>query len=386
MKHTKKPLGVRLMGLLLALSLLPGMVLVGSAKQGDYAQWKEECETTGEDPYEQYYEPWDIPSVEEVYQQYGEAVADYYVENFVWSLQSISWDPDDAKRCMQTVAADLEKDKDTINAAASAQPTESQAPVSSETPNDQDTQQNTQYFADVPADAWYAEAVNAMAQTNLIGGRPDGLFHPEDTITLGEWATIVWRIVGGYVDPDGYLNPKWTPGSVGESKYPHWASKALYWTGSDLNTGLFYVNGTCSEDGSTEETPCSRYQAVLSIVQMVDGERSVYEFYHHHWPDRDDGVPDALEARQKQNNARVWTITEIPDYETIPEKTGESLDYTGREAVVRAYNLGIINGMDETGTFNPEGTLTRAQACQMLYNAMLTRSRPVEGNPKGGTY
>lgn len=371
---------------LLAIVMIVSMMVVVNAAKGDYAEWKENYDSTGVDPYESYYSEWEVPSVAEVYEKYGEAVADYYVQGWKEAMQTMG--PigiEYSRECMQITAADLEKDAPEIIAKASPIPEESDAPANTDNPIETPPVQNVQYFADVPEDAWYAEAVNAMAQTGLIGGRPDGLFYPEDTITLGEWATIIWRIVGGWADRQGYMNPKWPAGSEAETLYPHWASRALYWTGTG-NEGLRYINATYSEDGSAEETPCSRYQAVLSIVKIVDAERFDYPQLLHHYPERDDGVPDALEARQTEKDAKVWGIYEIPDYESISDKKYEALKYSGQEAVVRAYNLGIINGMDDAGTFDPNRTLTRAQACQMLYNAMLTRSRPVEGYAKGGAF
>ena len=36
--------------------------------------------------------------------------------------------------------------------------------------------------------------------------------------------------------------------------------------------------------------------------------------------------------------------------------------------ILRAYNLGMIGGVDDKGTFDPYGNLTRAQVSQMLFN------------------
>lgn len=51
-------------------------------------------------------------------------------------------------------------------------------------------------FTDVPADAWYADAVYAGAALGLIEGDGDGAFRPEDTITRAEVAAIVNRMLG----------------------------------------------------------------------------------------------------------------------------------------------------------------------------------------------
>ena len=45
-------------------------------------------------------------------------------------------------------------------------------------------------FSDVPADAWYAKAVNTLASLGMLGGYPDGTFRPDAPITRAEFAAI----------------------------------------------------------------------------------------------------------------------------------------------------------------------------------------------------
>ena len=53
----------------------------------------------------------------------------------------------------------------------------------------------------------------------------------------------------------------------------------------------------------------------------------------------------------------------------------EEISEYAKEAVSAMYGTGIINGMDNN-TFAPKNTITRAQACKMLYEVM---KRGVEG-------
>ena len=48
-------------------------------------------------------------------------------------------------------------------------------------------------FTDVPADAWYADAVGEMTGFSLVGGYADGTFRPDDPITRAEFVTILTR-------------------------------------------------------------------------------------------------------------------------------------------------------------------------------------------------
>ena len=55
-------------------------------------------------------------------------------------------------------------------------------------------------FDDVPADAWYAEAVNTLASLGMISGVGDNLFQPERSITRAEFTTIAMRFTDGVLD------------------------------------------------------------------------------------------------------------------------------------------------------------------------------------------
>ena len=51
-------------------------------------------------------------------------------------------------------------------------------------------------FADVPADAWYAGAVEAMCREGLVSGVGDGLFAPDAAVSHEEFAAIMARTAG----------------------------------------------------------------------------------------------------------------------------------------------------------------------------------------------
>lgn len=50
-----------------------------------------------------------------------------------------------------------------------------------------------QTFTDVPADAWYAEAVNWAAQAGIVGGHGNGTFTPEADISREQLAKILYE-------------------------------------------------------------------------------------------------------------------------------------------------------------------------------------------------
>lgn len=49
-------------------------------------------------------------------------------------------------------------------------------------------------FHDVPAEAWYARAVEVAAALGLIAGYPDGTFRPEEPVTRAQLAAIASRL------------------------------------------------------------------------------------------------------------------------------------------------------------------------------------------------
>ena len=51
-------------------------------------------------------------------------------------------------------------------------------------------------FEDVPADAYYADAVQWLVDEGLATGGADGAFRPEDPVTRGETAVFLWRLAG----------------------------------------------------------------------------------------------------------------------------------------------------------------------------------------------
>jgi hypothetical protein len=62
-----------------------------------------------------------------------------------------------------------------------------------------------------------------------------------------------------------------------------------------------------------------------------------------------------------------YTAADIPDYESI------SAQY--QSDILAAFNSGITTGVNSSRTFLPSNHLTRAQICQLLYNANWTTAK-----------
>lgn len=214
------------------------------------------------------------------------------------------------------------------------------------------------HYADVPSDAWYAEAVNAMTEGGLLKGYNDGLFHPNDIITAGQFATIICRI-GGEDPNNSNFKPHRENGILIE-KPTHWASHAIYLT----HLGYYYAFPSDRADWYV-----LRGEAFETLVNIASR------------------IPEYCDMNKqfKQISEKTWTINDIPDIdETLiigldlnRSKWGlnDGMCASGMDfgRIVEAYNLGIAHGVDNLGTCNPLKPVTRAELCQMLYNMGIVR-------------
>lgn len=172
----------------------------------------------------------------------------------------------------------------------------------------------TGVFRDVAADSWCASAVNAMNAGGLIKGYADGGFHPNATMSVGAFVTVVARCAGtDYgADPSGY----WCGATAAEAKNANWLPGSF----SGSVTAAVY------------NQPVTRETAVCVLMRGL-------------WP---------------QSKNFGYTSASIPDYADIHADV--------RADVLDAYNAGVTTG-GASGGFEPTAVLTRAQAAVLLYRA-----------------
>ena len=80
-------------------------------------------------------------------------------------------------------------------------------------------------FPDVPAGAWYAGVVGRAAGLGLINGYKDGRFGPNDNVTRGQVAVILWNMAGK-------PSPKGAPKSFPDVKSGKYYYDAVCWASS----------------------------------------------------------------------------------------------------------------------------------------------------------
>ncbi len=171
-------------------------------------------------------------------------------------------------------------------------------------------------FKDVKPGDWFYETVTEMVDRGLFVGKSPETFCPEDPMTRAEFLTVVLRMA----HPECDLRP-WP----GESWW-----QAVYRVG--LEKYLFYD----SHYFPTEESFCAPIprdemaHIIYTVCQRMGAYKEGPPYYY--------GVPDIDEA------------------------------YSVYQYAIRVvYGQGILQGIDEKGTFAPKMTLTRGQAATVLY-------------------
>lgn len=169
-------------------------------------------------------------------------------------------------------------------------------------------------YTDVPAGAWYADAVAYVRDAGIMGGTSDTAFSPDGVMTRSMAAAVLYRTAGSPaatgtadftdVEPDAYY------------------SAAVSWAaGQGILSG--YGNGLFGPDD-----PVSRAQLATILWRYA-------------------GSPT------------VETGADFADESTIPTYAAAAVDWARAD--------GIINGKDGN-RFDPDGIATRAQMAVILRN------------------
>ena len=172
------------------------------------------------------------------------------------------------------------------------------------------------FFVDVPADAYYYDAVLWAAKNGITDGIDDTHFAPDATCTRAQAVTFLWRAAGSPA-------PK-------SSEMPF----------TDVAEGSYY------------------YDAVLWAVEngITDGTGDTTF------------SPDAICSRA-QIVTFLWRSQESPAAGTVNPFTDVTADTYYADAVLWAVENGITDGTGDT-TFSPDNDCTRAQIVTFLYRCM----------------
>ena len=225
-------------------------------------------------------------------------------------------------------------------------------------------------YTDVASNAWYYDAVMTMTEGGLLAGYGGGKFGPDDALTRTQLTIIGGRLIGFSRDYN-----YWTSGKYATDLFTVNADRAY--------TAIYLMNRTETIGGTTSlteyETALAKDAGGLCYNIASNGKLTLGSMWTAVYDNWRAGL-----AAGKQINYRT-SIEDFPDADEIHKWIEENyaivnqcldLQYTSKERLVdfcermilRAYNLGMIGGVDDKGTFDPYGNLTRAQASQMLFN------------------
>jgi len=169
-------------------------------------------------------------------------------------------------------------------------------------------------FADVPADAYYAKAVEWAVKKGITNGKANGLFGSNDPCTRGQIVTFLWRAAGSPA-PKGTAK---VPADVLPGSYCY---DAVAWA---LENGI--TNGLADGTFGVGST-CTRGQSVTFLYRAIGTA-----------PTTANGFTD-VEANAFCADAVAWAVAN-----------------------------GVTNGTTAS-TFSPDNGCTRAQIVTFLYRA-----------------
>lgn len=174
-------------------------------------------------------------------------------------------------------------------------------------------------FTDVPQTAWYYDSVTAMSAEGLLLGVGDGSFAPDSKMTRAAYVTIAVRAAYG----DELKNTVTDGGNWWDAAYA-----------VAQNHGIISAS---DPDFMSEPSGEIRREEMALILQRT--------------------------AHAKGIATTDWVYqTQIPDFGSVSPYC--------RDSVRECYTLGILNGINFSGTFKPQGTLDRASASQSFYKLL----------------
>ncbi len=182
----------------------------------------------------------------------------------------------------------------------------------------EDTSVETKVFPDMDGSEWAKEAVESLAEKDVISGDENGNFRPNSSITREEFVKMVVVAFGVKEAENNFVFL-----DVFDSDW------YFEYVGAAYEAGI--VRGI-SEDFFGIKKPISRQDAAVILKRAADY------------------VGTELKAVNEYSG--FYDGNEISDY--------------AKESVTALYKSGVISGMPD-GSFKPASTCTRAQAAKMIY-------------------
>lgn len=228
-------------------------------------------------------------------------------------------------------------------------------------------------YTDVPTSMWCYHPVMTLTEGGLLAGYGGGKFGPNDSLTRAQTAIIYARLVGNQPGGNVLGYEIFEDNSV--------ASRAF--------AAIFYAGRLEKGTDSGATTLTEKETSVLYNAGGVDGGMltNYVSNERHAIGSTTNAIYDAWYASVAagRNVTPITSVDDLPDGDDIHKWIDENYEIMGKvlimqgatkdeivaaceRAICRAYNLGMIGGVDSKGTFAPYSPLTRGQIAQILYN------------------
>ena len=200
----------------------------------------------------------------------------------------------------------------------------------------------TNPYYDVEITDWYNNAISTLTNLGVVNGMPDGGFHPLDAITRGEFATMAVRFF--LITEDMY----------DEIKEDAFSDITDHWANEYINMAylLEIVNGY--PDGTFQPNRVIDRAEAMTIVNNTlrrkpcnEGIKPVEEHEDFiTWPDNMDKTKWYYAAVQEATNSHVYTIFGVSEETPVKELWTDILPVRDWAAFERAWS-------DANSAYNP---------------------------------
>lgn len=218
-------------------------------------------------------------------------------------------------------------------------------------------------FTDVKPGDWYYEAVEYVNEEGLFSGVSPDTFSPSSPMTRGMFVTVLGKFAA--IDPEAYSNSTFTDVSPTAyyAPYVEWAAEQGLVNG--VGGGRFAPNSSITREQMA--TIFYKYAKVTGADTSVTPERLL---------DFPDGIP-LPPAGDGDFEMMEEIIQAVHDGNMGTSKYAQ-------QAMAWAVTHGVLSGSD--GKLLPQGTATRAQTAQIIYNAHELLSTQVDTPPANSVW
>ena len=226
-------------------------------------------------------------------------------------------------------------------------------------------------YTDVPTSIWCYHPIMTLTEGGLLAGYGGGKFGPNDSLTRAQTAIIYARLIGNQPGGNVLGYEIFEDNTV--------ASRAF--------TAIFYAGRLEKGSGSGSTTLTQTETATLKDAGSVNGGILTQISSSGKFGITTNAIYDAWYSSiaAGRNVTPITSVDDLPDGEDIHKWIDENYEIMGKvlimqgatkdeivaaceRAICRAYNLGMVGGVDSKGTFAPDAPLTRGQISQILYN------------------